>query len=141
MRRAVANESLNASRTFVICAGQNDVVAYYSLAAGALDREDAPGSLRRNMPDPIPVIVLGRLAVDVRHQREGLGWALLRDAMRRTFGVATEVAVKALLVHAISADAHCFYSRYGFIESPRDAMTLLLPVTTMTDASNAAIFK
>jgi len=86
------------------------------------------------MPEPIPVIVLGRLAVDVRYQGAGLGGVLLRDAMLRILTVSREVAVKALVVHAVSDDARQFYRRYDFFESPTDPMTLLLPLTTIAAA-------
>ena len=133
-RRALANQVSHASRTFVVCHGDEEVVGYYSLASGAIARQSAPGAVRRNMPEPIPVIVLGRLAVDVRYQGAGLGGVLLRDAMLRILTVSREVAVKALIVHAISDDARKFYRRYDFIESPTDPMTLLLPLATIATA-------
>lgn len=133
-RRALANQASHASRTFVVCTGGHEVVGYYSLATGAIARESAPGAIRRNMPEPIPVIVLGRLAVDQRFQGTGLGRALLRDAMLRVLGVSQEVAVKALVVHAISDGAGQFYCRHDFVESPADPMTLLLPVATIARA-------
>jgi GNAT superfamily N-acetyltransferase len=83
------------------------------------------------MPDPVPVIVLGRLAVDSGYQGAGLGGALLRNAIRRTLRVSTEIAVKAMLVHAISPDAHRFYLSFGFVESEADKMTLFMSVATM----------
>ena len=83
------------------------------------------------MPDPIPVIVLGRLAVDRRYQASGIGRGLLRDAMLRTVHLAREVGIRAILVHAISDDAKQFYLKYAFIESPIDSMTLFLPVETI----------
>ena len=133
-RRALANQISHASRTFVVCHGDAEVVGYYSLATGAIARKSAPGAIRRNMPEPIPVIVLGRLAVDIRYQGASLGGALLRDALLRVLAVSREVAVKALVVHAISDDARKFYRRYDFIESPTDPMTLLLPLTTIATA-------
>jgi GNAT superfamily N-acetyltransferase len=133
-RRALANQVGLASRTFVICTTGGIVAAYYSLATGAIARQLAPGPVRRNMPEQIPVVVLGRLAVDLRHQRTGLGSAMVRDAMLRVLSVSREVAVKALLVHAISAEAAAFYKRYDFVESPMDPMILLLPVATIAQA-------
>ncbi|MCJ7601833.1 MAG: GNAT family N-acetyltransferase, partial [Desulfobulbaceae bacterium] len=78
------------------------------------------------MPEPIPVMVLGRLAVDRHWQGSGLGSSLLRDALFRTFNVSKQAGVRALLVHALSEDAKAFYLRYGFLESPIDPMTLML---------------
>ncbi len=81
-RRAHANQASGASRTYVI-AEEWRVVGYYCLASGALDLADAPSSVRRNMPDPIPMAVLGRLAIDRDWQGKGLGAALLQDAVLR----------------------------------------------------------
>ena len=129
MRRARQNEASGASRTYVVCV--NDlVVGYYCLATGAIIRADAPKPMRRNMPDPLPVIVLGRLAVDRSYQGHGLGKALLRDAILRMLQAADIVGVKAMLAHAISEDAREFYIAHDFLGSPMDPMTLCLPVET-----------
>lgn len=128
--RARKNEDAGASRTFVVTR-ENRVVAYYCLAAGSLTHSESPGALRRNMPDPIPVIVLGRLAVDLTEQRSGLGRALLRDAMLRVAGVSHEIGIRAMLVHAISSEAVAFYAKHGFVPSPTSDMTLMLPVETI----------
>ncbi len=132
-RRALPNQERGASRTFVICAG-NRVVGYYALAAGAVARAEATGRTRRNMPDPVPVMVIGRLAVDSSYQGRGLGRALLRDAVLRTMQAADIAGIGALLVHAISEDAKRFYERCGFRPSPLDPMTLMI---TMRDALHA----
>ena len=124
-KRGLKNEPAGASRTYVICAG-SAVVGYYSLATGAVARDEAPGPVRRNMPDPIPVIVLGRLAIDQRYQNQGLGQALLRDAILRVLQAADIAGVKAILVHAISEEAKRFYLSSGFLESPVAPMTLCL---------------
>jgi GNAT superfamily N-acetyltransferase len=123
--RALRNEGRGASRTYVLCVEQQ-VVAYYCLATGSIASEHAPGRIRRNMPDPIPVMVLGRLAVDLAWQRHGLGKALLRDAILRTIQVSEVVGVKALLVHALSEQAVGFYEARGFHPSPMNPRTLLL---------------
>ena len=124
-RRALRNEQEGASRTYVVCV-ENQVVGYYCLAAGAICCLDAPGRVRRNMPDPIPVVVIGRLAVHQNWQGQRLGRALLRDAVLRTLGAADVAGVRAILVHALSEDAKCFYSRCGFVESPTHPMTLVV---------------
>ena len=123
-RRALANQASDASRTFVTCRGAR-VVGYYALAAGGITSSEAPGRLRRNMPDPIPVMVLGRLAVDSREQRKGLGALLLRDAVERTRRLASEMGMAGIVVHAISAEAKRFYQHWGFVESPLNPMTLV----------------
>jgi GNAT superfamily N-acetyltransferase len=126
--KALRNEGRGASRTYVICADQR-VVAYYCLATGSVASELAPGRIRRNMPDPIPVMVLGRLAVDLAWRRHGLGKALLRDAILRTIQVSELVGVKALLVHALSDPAVRFYEAQGFHPSPTNPRTLFLPLS------------
>lgn len=124
-RRATGNQISGASRTYVVCVG-DAVVGYYCLAAGALGHVDAPGALRRNRPNLIPVMVLGRLAIHKDHHQAGLGTALLRDALTRTLQAADIAGVAALLVHAISEDARRFYRSRGFIESPVKPMTMCL---------------
>jgi GNAT superfamily N-acetyltransferase len=133
IRRALRNELSGASRTYVVHV-DNRVVGYYCLANGAIDRDDAPKSLQRNMPSPIPVMVLGRLAMDRGHQGQRLGQALLRDAILRTLQASEIAGIKALLVHAISEDAKRFYVRHGFVESPFAAMTLCLALDSVRQA-------
>ena len=124
-RRARANQVSGASRTYVVCKDER-VVGYYCLSSGALTVTDAPGPIRRNMPDPVPMAILGRLAVDRNWQGKGLGVALLQDAVQRTAQAAHIMGIRGLLVHAISEDARAFYQRHGFIASPRHPMTLVL---------------
>lgn len=126
-KRALKNEDAGASRTYVVCAGPT-VVGYYSLAAGGLTRSAAPPPMRRNMPDPIPVLILGRLAVDRRYQRRGLGQDLLRDAVQRALRAADIAGIRAILVHAISEEAKRFYLAQEFVELPGEPMTLCLPL-------------
>ena len=114
-RRALQNEANRASRTFVVVA-HGRVVGYYTLATGAVTHAAATGRVRGNMPEPIPVMVLGRLAVDRAHQRTGLGAAVLRDALLRTLRAADVAGIRAVLLHAISEDAKRFYLRHGFAE-------------------------
>jgi predicted N-acetyltransferase YhbS len=126
-QRALKNQLEGASRTFVVCEGEA-VVGYYCLSAGSVSRSDAPGGFRRNMPEPVPVVVLGRLAVDSRWMGKGIGRGMLKDAVLRTASIAQQLGVRALLCHAISEDAKAFYVRHGFVESPLHPMTLLLPI-------------
>ena len=129
-RRARQNEASGASRTYVIAEGRR-VVGYYGLVAGSVLHEVATSRVRRNMPDPVPVALLGRLAVDRQWQGRGLGAALLRDAVLRVVGAAGTIGVRALLVHAISDEAKAFYERWGFRPSATDPMTLMI---TMEEA-------
>lgn len=128
-RRALRNETGGGSRTYVVCTEPGKrVVAYYCLAVGAVARTGASGSVRRNMPDPIPAMVIGRLAVDRGFQSRGIGRAMLRDAILRTIQAASIAGIRAILVHAISDEARQFYERCGFHSSPIDLMTLMISV-------------
>lgn len=129
-QRARRNQREGASRTFVVCQGLR-VVGYYSLAAGAAAHTAMPGNIRRNMPDPVPVMVLGRLAVDTGWAGRGIGRGLLKDAILRTVRVAGETGVRALLAHAISPAAKAFYLKNGFRESPIEPLTVMLNVAAL----------
>jgi GNAT superfamily N-acetyltransferase len=126
-KRALANEATGASRTYAVCAGGR-VVGYYALASGGVAQAEAPGRVRRNMPDPVPVMILGRLAVDRAWRGRNLGAGLLRDAVIRTLQAAGIGGIRAILVTAISEDARRFYQRRGFAVSPVDPMVLMITV-------------
>lgn len=130
-RRALANQQSGASRTFVVADQDARVYGYYAMAAGAVSHQAATSGVRRNMPDPIPVMVLARLAVDQRVQGAKLGAALLQDAVNRTVVVSHNAGVRALLVHALDERAKQFYEHYGFQESPQHPMTLMLRLNTI----------
>lgn len=132
-RRAAKNQVNGSSRTYVVCEG-NTVIGYYCLAAGALGHTEAPSSIRRNRPDPIPVLVLGRLAIHKDHHQKGIGTALLADAIRRAIQAADIAGVTALLVHALSEPARRFYLSRGFTPSPIKPMTLCLMLATVEQA-------
>lgn len=125
-KRGLGNQSSGASRTFVVADASGRVLGYYALAAGAVAHEAATSAVRRNMPDPVPVMVLGRLAVDRQAQGMKLGAALLQDAVRRTVGVSADAGIRALLVHALSERARQFYLHYGFQASTLHPMTLMM---------------
>jgi GNAT superfamily N-acetyltransferase len=123
-RRARGNQATGASRTYVVCE-QRRVVAYYALAAGGVDIDAAPGRVRRNMPDPVPISVLGRLAIERTYQRRGLGRVLMQDASKRVLQAADIIGIRGIVVHAISAEAKAFYLALGFEASPLQSMTLM----------------
>ena len=134
-RRARANESAGASRTFVVCEG-TEVIAYYALAAGGISAKATPGRFRRNMPEPIPVAILGRLAVSRTYQGKGLGRAMVRDAILRLLSAGETLGIRGLLVDALSDDARHFYLALGFEPSPLEPTTLMI---TLTDAAKNLI--
>jgi GNAT superfamily N-acetyltransferase len=129
-RRATANQASGATRTFVVCEADL-VVAYYALASSAVTVKAASGRFRRNMPDPIPVVILARLAVATSHHRQGLGRALSQDAARRVIFAADAIGIRGLLVHALSDDAVAFYRRLGLDSSPLDPMTLMVTLADL----------
>jgi GNAT superfamily N-acetyltransferase len=132
-KRALPNQTSGASRTFVTCnAGR--VVAYYALAASAIATESAPGRFRRNMPDPIPVVVLGRLAVARSHQGQGIARSMFQDAARRIVQTADTIGIRGLLVHALSDEAKAFYLQLGLDPSPLEPMTLMVTIADLRSA-------
>jgi GNAT superfamily N-acetyltransferase len=135
-RRALANQVSGASRTFIVCQDTH-VIGYYALASSAVHTDIAPGRFRRNMPEPIPVVVLGRLAVIKSFRGQGLGRALFYDAARRVIQAADSIGVRGLLVHAISEDAKTFYLKLGFDPSPLEPMTLMITLTDLRTAVDA----
>jgi GNAT superfamily N-acetyltransferase len=124
-RRARTNQVNGASRTFVVCDGDK-VVGYYALASGAISTKSAVGSFRRNMPEPIPVVVLSRLAVDRAYQGHGLGRAMFRDCAQRVSNAADIIGISGIIVHAVSEEAKAFYLKLGFDPSPIEPMTLMV---------------
>ncbi|MFA6205642.1 MAG: GNAT family N-acetyltransferase [Methylocystis sp.] len=128
--RALKNES-RFSRTYVVCADQR-VVGYYCISAGSVERAAAPGKLRRNAPDEIPVSVIGRLGVSREHAGKGLGADLLADSLRRIAVASQSIGIGAVLVHAKDDAAKRFYLRCAeFIEYPADSRILFLPIETV----------
>jgi GNAT superfamily N-acetyltransferase len=131
--RALKNES-RFSRTYVVCVGDR-VVGYFCISAGAVQREAAPGKVRRNAPDSIPVSIIGRLAVSRDHAGKGLGADMLSDALRRIALASQSIGIGAVLVHAIDDAAKRFYLHNAeFIEYPEGSRTLFLPIETVVAA-------
>ncbi len=131
-RRALKNQIQGASRTYVVC-DETRVVAFYALASGAVASMEARGRFGRNMPDPIPVVVLGRLAVDSSLHGKGIGRALVRDAGMRVLQAANTIGIRGMTVQALSDEAKVFYQRLGFEPSPHDSRLLMV---TLADLRN-----
>jgi GNAT superfamily N-acetyltransferase len=125
---SLGNQATGASRTFVVTDEAQVVRGYYALAAGAVDHATAISTIRRNMPDPVPVMVLGRLAVDVAWHGHGLGADLLQNAILRTSRLAQDIGIRALVVHALHDEARRFYFHHGFSESAIDPLLLMLRI-------------
>ncbi len=131
-KRALINQASGASRCFVVADGQK-VIGYYTLSAGMIERSAAPQGMRRQTPHSLPVLLLGRLAVDRQWHNQGVGQALLRDALLRSLAVSAEAGVFAVLVHALSEPARQFYLSRGFVESPLRSMTLMMTLATVRE--------
>ena len=134
-RRARANQASGASRTYVVCEDLR-AMGYYALASGALTVESALGRFRRNVPDPIPVAVFARLAVDRSFQGRGVGRALFRDGARRVVHASDAIGIRGIIVHAISEEARKFYLALGFDPCRNEPMML---VVTLSDLRNALL--
>lgn len=127
LQHALQAQGSGSARTFVAC-DSNRVAGYYSLTVGQIDTLEAPERVRRGMGRyPIPLVILARLAVDLDHQKQGLGYSLLQDAIMRTVAVAEQAGIRALLTHPIDAEADAFYRRFGFEPTPlQDRQRILL---------------
>lgn len=134
-KRARRNHRLNFSRVFVVCLeSTSTVIAYYCLSAASIQRDHLPKSLKRNAPDPIPAVVLGRLAVDRRYEGQGLGRDLVKHAIATAKIAAQSVGVRVLLAKAKDERALAFYRDVcGFVELPDSPLTLFDPVPPQID--------
>jgi GNAT superfamily N-acetyltransferase len=136
--RALKNETTGASRTFVtVETDSGDVAGYYCLSAGSLALEDAPGRMRRNMPSPIPIILIGRLAVDLRFAGRGLGASLLRDAVLKGTEASRIIGARALLVDPLHESAERFYLKFGFELMPSAAKRTMYLLVSDAEATIA----
>lgn len=125
--RALTNHLTDLARCYVCVDGETDrIIGYYTLSAVAVEHAQLPGRVRRNAPDPVPAVLLGRLAVDRKAQGTGLGRLLVRDAVLSTLAAADRIGVRVLLVHALHERAAAFYDRFGFRPSPTDPLHLYL---------------
>jgi GNAT superfamily N-acetyltransferase len=124
--QALPNQAAGVSRTYVAVEG-GQVAGYYCLSSAAISLNEAPRAMRHGMPDPLPMILMGRLAVDQRYKGQGLGTALLKDAVLRAQSALEIIGVRGLLVHALHDQAKGFYLYHGFRETPGNPLTLVLP--------------
>lgn len=131
--RALSNDREGASRTFVSLL-DNRVTGYYALTVGSITHASAPGNMRRNMPEPIPVALLARLAVDTSVHGQGVGGGLLRDAVQRTLAASENFGIRGMVIHALSEDARTFYEHFGFRRSPTEDMTLMATMQALRRA-------
>lgn len=132
-KRAIRNEG-RASRTYIVTDGNYNAIGYYTLAVGSIEHKNVRRKAKQNMPDPIPVTVLGRLAVDKGWKEKGIGQGMLKEALLKTLEVAEVVGVRGMLVHAISENAKNFYTSQGFEQSPTDEMTLIITIEDIKKA-------
>lgn len=126
LRHARQAQGSGSAKTFAV-ADDDRVAGYFSLTVGQIDTLDAPERIRKGMgQDPLPVVILARLAVSAQDQGRGVGFGLLQDAIRRTMLIAEQAGIRAMLTHPIDEDAARFYTRFGFIGSPLREQQLLL---------------
>ena len=136
-RKARLNEAKGGARTYVVCDGDR-VIAFYSLAASSVERRRVSSRVGRNMPEPVPVILLGQLAVDVNCQGSGLGSDLLIDAGKRALAAADMIGARAIVVQAFNEKAKTFYEQFGFLSfSDREPFMLLLRISELRSVLQA----
>jgi GNAT superfamily N-acetyltransferase len=133
LRDAALKSEGRTARCYVVVQ-RNAVVGFYCLAAGAVQHHGAPRKLRRNSPDPIPVVIIGRLAVDRTLQGNGIGRGMLKDALSRITKASELVGARAVIVHAVDHEAVPFYARYGFRAFPMGNQTLFLTIDDIIKA-------
>ena len=135
--KARLNEAKGGARTYVACDGER-VVGFYSLAASSVEKRRMSSRVGRSMPEPIPVIMLGQLAVDTGYQGRGLGSDLLVDAAKRALSAAHLIGARAIVVQAINEEAKAFYERFGFLPfSDREPLMLVLRLSELEAALQA----
>ncbi|ACQ82149.1 GCN5-related protein N-acetyltransferase [Beutenbergia cavernae DSM 12333] len=127
-RRALSNATSGASQTFVVADPSDAVVAYYSLSTGSIMRGDLPRGRRHGTPQPVPVLLIGRFAVDVAHHGAGIGRSLLQDALQRCLRLTSQIGFMFVLVHPVNDAADGFWRKYGFVDAPTEQPMLLLPL-------------
>lgn len=123
-QRALKSHQSGACRCFVVLSN-NEVIGFYALAAGVVMHDQVPGNIRRNMPEPIPVVVLGRLAVHIDWVGHSVGAGLLKDAVLRSMRLSAEMGIRAMVCHAMTESAKTFYLKHGFVEFPTQPLTVM----------------
>ncbi len=127
IKQALKNQKRGNSRVYVTTDKKStDVVAYYAVTMGSVDRNIAYSALQRNAPNPIPMVVLARLGVDSNYHHKGIGAAMLKDCIIRSLKAMEVIGGAGILVHAIDQSAQKFYKRFGFRESKFDPLVLML---------------
>lgn len=139
-QRALKWQSNNGARV-VVLAEASAVRAYYALSSGAVRRAEAPKAMGRSNPDPLPIILLGRMAVDQRLHGQGVARDLMLDAFDRTYAVSQQVGVVALVVHALDEDLAGFYQKFGFYRAPQtaEALTFFKPMKDIAAEIEASL--
>lgn len=126
LKKAYKSQKRNHTKVYVVTDSEShQVVGFYAIAMGSVYRNDAIGPLRRNSPNPIPMVVLARLGVHDNYQGCGIGVALLKDCVVRSMRAMEVVGGAGILVHAIDESAKQFYKKFGFVESQFAPMTLM----------------
>lgn len=135
-RHAWGNERDNASRTYVMIDNAKEkIVGYVTLATGQIEREYLAKSKQRNMPDPVPVLVLGQLAIDQDYQGQGIGSDLLQFALKLSVSASQSIGTAGVLTHPLYPDVRAFYERWGFIELIGDPKRSMFVTTKQLKAS------
>lgn len=123
-KKALKNEIENNSRTTVICV-ENKVVAYYSICTGCVYHKDLSRKYKQNSPDPIPSLVLGRLAVDLEHQGNDLSLDMIQEVYLKAYKLSELVGIKVVVVNALNEKIVNYYKKFGFVPSKTDPLLLL----------------
>lgn len=131
VQRAYLNHTKGFSKVFVICNDNTEVVGYYALSSYAIERKDAPDI--RQAPNPIPAVLLGRLAVDQKYQGQGIGQDLMQDALKRIISAKENIGIKAIVVHALNEKVALYYKTLGFEEMPKSKLELFITVSDLEE--------
>jgi GNAT superfamily N-acetyltransferase len=137
-QRAWANHAAGVSRTNVICdAETNDIVGYVTLSAAQIERAFLPKVLQRNKPDPVPVTLLGQLAVHKDHQGQGHARSLLLFALGTAMRASREIGSFGVITHPVDDTVRAFYRRWGFVDLPFDPRGAM--IVRMVDLEKSGI--
>jgi GNAT superfamily N-acetyltransferase len=129
--RASPAHRIGSARVYVFHEGDGLVRGFYTLSAGSIERGDVPPRLAKGQPSRIPAIMIGRFAVDVTMQGQGLGRQLLRDALERAVKISSTVGIACIIVDAKDDVSRAFYERLGFVRITVDGYRLVLPMADL----------